>query len=210
MDPLYHFFFEQYDEYPDYLILLEIIAVLLGVASVWFAKKNNIWVYPTGMVSTAIFVFILWKFDLLGDMLINAYYFVMSAYGWHIWTRRIDAEHFTPMSRTTNNEQRLGIIIFTATLLFVYLVYEGFDKWNGWPAYADTFTTGIFFVAMWLMAKRKWEHWGLWIVGDLISIPLYLYKGLTFTALQYLVFLIIAIYGYRAWKQNLHKDLATV
>ena len=88
-------------------------------------------------------------------------------------------------------------------------LYRTFDRWTSWTAYVDTFTTAIFFVGMWLMARRKIEHWLFWIVGDLISIPLYFYKGLTVTSFQYIIFTIIALQGYRAWKQELsHQALA--
>ena len=207
MQPIFDFFFDQYSGYPTLFIILEIIAVIFGFLSVWYSKQNNILVYPTGIVSTLIFVYLLWQWQLLGDMMINAYYFSMSIYGWYIWTRKVDPEHYTPITSTTRKEQFQSVFIFLATLLFVFAVYEYFDKWNNWTAYVDTVTTAIFFVGMWLMAKRKIENWIYWIIGDLISVPLYFYKGLTFTSLQYLVFTIIAIYGYKAWKKNLRNDL---
>jgi len=205
MNPIFEFFFGQYQGYATVDILLEIIAVIFGFLSVWFSKQNKIWVFPTGMISTIIFVYLLLKWELLGDMMINAYYFIMSVYGWYIWTRKVDSSHVTPISETSKKEWRVGGIIFLSTLLFVFLVYKTFEKWNAWVAHVDTFTTAIFFVGMWLMAKRKVENWLFWIVGDLISAPLYFYKGLTFTSIQYLVFTIIAIFGYLAWKQNLNK-----
>jgi nicotinamide mononucleotide transporter len=75
--------------------------------------------------------------------------------------------------------------------------------WKGWVAYVDTLTTALFFVGMWLMAKRKIENWIFWIVADIISVPLYFYKGFTFSSLQYLGFTIIAIFGFLAWKKHL-------
>mgnify|MGYP001038247766 CR=1 FL=1 len=205
MSPIFEFFFGQYQGYATIDIALEIIAVIFGFLSVWYSKQNKIWVFPTGIVSTIIFVYLLLKWELLGDMMINAYYFLMSVYGWYIWTRKIDSTHVTPISETTKEEWKIGIIIFTATLLFVFLVYKTFEKWNGWVAYVDTMTTAIFFVGMWLMARRKIENWLFWIVGDIISVPLYFYKGLTFTSIQYFFFTIIAIFGYLTWKQNLNK-----
>ncbi len=207
MQPIFDFFFDQYSGYPTLFIVLEIIAVIFGFLSVWYSKQNNILVYPTGIVSTLIFVYLLWQWELLGDMMINAYYFSMSIYGWYIWTRKVDPTHYTPITSTTRREKYQSVFIFIATLLFVFAVYEYFDKWNNWTAYVDTLTTAIFFVGMWLMARRKLENWIYWIIGDLISVPLYFYKGLTFTSLQYLVFTIIAIYGYKAWKRNLRNDL---
>ncbi len=204
MSPIFDWFFAQYAEVPTYLIVLELIGVFFGFLSVWFSKQDNILVYPTGIISTAIFVYILAVYGLLGDMMINAYYFAMSIYGWYIWTRKVDATHYTPITKATKIENRQSVYIFIATLVFVFAVYEFFDKWNSWTAYVDTITTAIFFVGMWLMAKKKLENWIYWIIGDVISVPLYLYKGLVFTSFQYFLFTIIAIYGYRAWKKSLN------
>ncbi|MDT0678439.1 nicotinamide riboside transporter PnuC [Autumnicola musiva] len=207
MQPIFDFFFDQYYGTPTYLIVLELIGVFFGFLSVIYSKNDNILVYPTGIISTAIFVYILAIYGLLGDMMINAYYFSMSIYGWYIWTRKVDPEHFTPITNTTSKENWQSVYIFIATMVFVFAIYEYFEKWNNWTAYVDTVTTAIFFVGMWQMAKKKIENWIFWIVGDIISVPLYFYKGLTFTAIQYFIFTIIAIYGYKAWKRNLRNDL---
>lgn len=210
MSPIFDFLFGQYSDYSFTDIVLEITAVIFGFLSVWFSKQNKIWVFPTGMISTAIFVYLLLKWGLLGDMMINGYYFIMSVYGWYIWTRKIDKTHVTPISKASLKEKRISIFIFFATLVFVYIVYKTFDKWNGWVAYVDTVTTAIFFVGMWLMAKRKIENWLFWIIGDIISVPLYFYKGFTFTSFQYLGFTFIAIFGYLAWKKTLNKKTLTL
>lgn len=207
MSQVFDFFFGQYSSYETVDIVLEIVAVIFGFLSVWFSKQNNILVFPTGMISTSIFVYLLLKWGLLGDMMINGYYFIMSVYGWYIWTRKVDATHVTPISTISIKEKKLSIFIFIATLLFVFIVYKSFDKWTGWVAYVDTITTATFFVGMWLMARRKIENWIFWIIGDVISVPLYFYKGFTFTSFQYLGFTVIAIFGYIAWKKHLNKNL---
>lgn len=210
MSQLFDFLFGQYADYNPIDVWLEIIAVIFGFLSVWYSKQNKIWVFPTGMISTAIFVYLLLKWELLGDMMINGYYFIMSVYGWYIWTRKVDATHVTPISRTTSKEKKQSVAIFVATLVFVYAVYTVFDKWTSWTAYVDTVTTAIFFVGMWLMAKRKIENWIYWIIGDIISVPLYFYKGFTFTSFQYLLFTFIAIAGYLAWKKHLNNNQSTL
>lgn len=210
MNQIFDFFFGQYSDYQSMDIVLEIVAVVFGFLSVWFSKQNNILVFPTGMISTAIFVYLLFKWELLGDMMINGYYFAMSVYGWYIWTRKVDSTYVTPISTTTQKEKQISIGIFITTLFFVFVVYKSFDKWTSWVAYVDTLTTAIFFVGMWLMARRKIENWIFWIIGDVISVPLYLYKGFTFTSFQYLGFTIIAIYGYLAWKKYLNNNLQIV
>ena len=209
MPLLFEFLFGQYAQYAPVDIALEIIGVVFGFLSVWYAKRNLILVFPTGLISTAIFVYLLLKWELLGDMMINAYYFAMSIYGWYVWTRKSN-DSVTPITRTTSNEKRVSTLIFIATLAFVYIVYQTADKWTSWTAYVDTLTTAVFFVGMWLMARRKIENWIFWIVGDVISIPLYFYKGLTFTSFQYLIFTLVAIYGYLAWKKILNSSQVPV
>ena len=205
MSPVFDFLFGQYIGYATIDIVLEITGVLFGLMSVWYAKKNNIWVYPTGMISTSIFVYLLFKWALLGDMIINVYYFIMSAYGWYYWSKREEQVIVHPITSTTKKEFKTALLLFGASLLFIFWIYQIFDKWRDWTAYVDTLTTAIFFVGMGLMARRKIEHWLFWIVGDIISIPLYFYKGLSLTSLQYLIFTLIAIYGYRSWKKILDK-----
>ena len=207
MSPVFDFLFGQYSAYTSIDIVLEITGVVFGLLSVWYAKKNSIWVYPTGMISTSIFVYLLFTWSLLGDMIINAYYFIMSSYGWYYWSKREDQVIVHPITSTTQKELKTALLLFGASLLFIFWVYQVFDKWKDWTAYLDTLTTAIFFVGMGLMARRKLEHWLFWIVGDIISIPLYFYKGLTLTSLQYVIFTFIAIYGYRSWKKILDKTL---
>ena len=204
---MFEFLFEQYKDSPTSLIILEITAILFGLLSVWFAKKDNIWVFPTGIINTAIYVYLLWKWSLLGDMMINFYYVIMSIYGWYIWTRKKGDVVEFPISRMTLSEKKWSVVIFTLTVLFVVLVYTIFDKFTHWTSYVDTLVTGIFFVGMWLMARRKIENWILWIVGDILSIPMYFVKGYSFTGIQYLIFTIIAIFGYLEWKRTLQQKI---
>lgn len=206
MSPIFEFLFGQYSGYATIDIVLELIGILFGLLSVWYAKKNTVWVYPTGMISTAIFVYLLFKWALLGDMIINAYYFVMSVYGWYYWSKKEEEVIVHPITTTSKKEVKTAVLLFVASILFVFWVYQAFDKWTDWTAYVDTFTAAIFFVGMGLMARRKIEHWLFWIVGDIISIPLYFFKGLTLTSFQYIIFTLIAIYGYRSWKKILDKS----
>jgi len=205
---MFDLLFQQYLDYQTLDISLEIIAVVFGILSVWFSKKNNILVYPTGMISTSIFTYLLFKWSLLGDMMINAYYFMMSIYGWYIWTRKVN-NIVTPISKVSSPEKITSLIIFFFSLSFVYGIYNYFDKWGSYTSYIDNFTTAIFFVAMWLMANRKIENWIFWIIGNIISIPLYFYKGLTFTSIQYIIFTVIAISGYYTWKKILDNSNQT-
>ena len=199
------FLFSQYSTYSNTFIFLEITAVSMNIISVVYAKQNSILVYPTGIIGTGISVYILYNFSLLGDMIINGYFVIMSIYGWYYWSRKRDEVFINNISILKKKEYIQMVLLVIGSVIFIYLVYVQFDKWNSWTAYVDNTTTAIFFVAMWLMAKRKIESWIFWIVGDLITVPLYFYKGLTISSIQYLIFTVIAILGYLSWKKKLHK-----
>ena len=209
MQQIIEFLFGQYSEYSLTHTLLELFAVTMNIFSVIYAKRNSILVYPTGLIGTGIFVYILYNFSLLGDMIINFYFVLMSIYGWYYWAQRKDGEVLHNVSRTSTKEYYIILILGITSLLSIYFIYNFYDKWDSWTAYVDTITTAIFFVAMYLMARRKVESWIFWIIGDIITIPLYFYKGLTISSIQYLIFLILAILGYISWKKILNNSTRT-
>jgi len=204
MNDLIDFFVAPYATATALAIALEVLAVLLGILSVWYAKKENILVFPTGIFSTALYVYICFKFSLYGDVIINVYYTLMSVYGWFMWYRKIEGNSIE-ITQSTTKDMMWALVIFVTTAAFVVLVYLYFERFNRITDYFDTFTTGVFFAAMWLMANKKIEHWLFWIAGNIISIPLYFVKGLGFSELQFTIFLILAIQGYFEWKKHLNK-----
>jgi len=209
MNPIFEFLFGQYEGYATHQIVLEVTAVLFGLVSSLFSMKNSVWVYPTGIISTSIFVYLLWQWGLLGDLIINGYYFIMSVYGWYIWTRKVTETRYTPITKATKKEHYISAGIFVGTLLFIYAVYDFFEKWTSWTAYVDTITTAFFFVGMWFLAKRKIENWVYLLVGNIISVPLYFYKGYTISSMLYIIFVFISIAGYFAWKKRLNNPQET-
>jgi nicotinamide mononucleotide transporter len=206
MSHIFDFLFGQYAQYETYQIVLEAIAVFFGLASALFSWRNSIMVYPAGIISTFIFVYLLWQWGLLGDLIIQGYYFSMSIYGWYIWTRKVSPEKHTPISVATAKDHQLALLISGAALIGVFTVYTAFDKWNSWTAYVDTLTTALFFAGMWMLAKRKVENWLYLLAGNIISVPLYFYKGYTLSSLLYLMFIAVSILGYRTWVKNLNND----
>ncbi len=189
---------------------LEFFAAVLGIVSVWFAKKNKVLVYPTGMVSTLIYVWILFKNQLLGDLIINAYFFLMSIYGWFFWSKKDKGNFKNKISRMNLVESIFGLTVFILSFFTIMYLYNVSNWQESYVSSIDTFTTAIFCSAMWFMARRKVEHWILWIIGDVISVPLYFYKGLYLTSIQYLIFTIIAILGFFTWLKGLNKNKLTV
>ena len=176
---------------------LEGIAVVFGLASVYYSMKENILVFPTGIVSTLIYVWICLQVKLYADMGINAYYFSMSIFGWYIWTNPKPGKTAVPITwlGKTGIFQSLALWIFSYLVLYFVLI----NFTDSDVPYWDSFTTSSAFVGMWLMAKKKVENWIAWIITDLVSVPLYFYKGLVLTSFQFLVFTILALLGLIAW-----------
>lgn len=210
MSEIVDFFLNTYQNTPTSFIVLEAIAFVFGIASVWYAKKENILVYPTGLIATIITVYLLYKAEYFGDMMMNFYYSIMSVYGWWNWSRKKNDKVVVPISRTTFKEKIIGILLVILTMVVTYGVYNYFGTEIKTENYIDIFTSGIFFTAMWYMSNKKLENWTLWIFADLITVPLYAYRGLGMLSLQYLIFTILAIQGYIAWKKSLDKTQSTL
>lgn len=235
MEHFFNFFLEPYKDATAFDISLEAIAAFFGILSVWYAKKEKIAVYPTGIISTVIYIYICYRFILYGDMIVNTYYTLMSIYGWYMWSRINDQQQHIEITKTNSSDKLKTFGIFAFTSIFVIIVYRhynvmpnnlGFtesityafdnltsgnlENFRKVTPYLDTFTTGIFFAAMWLMANKKIEHWSFWIMGNIVSIPLYFVKGLGFTGIQYSIFLILAIYGLKEWKKTLDSNQQTL
>ncbi|MDH5400616.1 MAG: nicotinamide riboside transporter PnuC [Cyclobacteriaceae bacterium] len=183
---------------------LEAGGIVFGLASVWYAKKENILVFPTGIVSVLIYIYICAQFKLYADMSINGYYLVMSIYGWVVWGRTDMEKQHIPITACNTREKALYILSAVVAFFIIRFVLMGYTD-SDVPNW-DALTTAIFVVGMVLMARKKIENWVAWIVGDAISIPLYLYKGLAFTSFQFLVFTLMAVWGYMTWRRKLEMQ----
>ena len=205
MVELYDFFLEAYSTYSKLDIGLEFLAFSFGIISVIYAKKENILVYPTGIICTVITVYLLYKAQYFGDMMMNIYYSLMSIYGWWNWSRIKNDKYLLKITRFSKNDLGLTVFLFLLTVTITYAVYTFNLTEIKIPNYIDIFTSGIFFTAMWLMANKKLESWIFWIIGDIITVPLYAYRGLGMLSLQYIIFTILAIQGYIEWKKHLSR-----
>ncbi|WP_422089551.1 nicotinamide riboside transporter PnuC [Tenacibaculum ovolyticum] len=209
MSQVFDFFLDSYQNKSASIIFIEATIFVFGIISVWYAKKENILVYPTGLIATILSVYLLFKDKLIGDMMMNFYFSIMSIYGWWNWSRKKDDKYIVPISRTNTQEKIIGFILFILTVFITFLVYRSSGVKIETSNYIDMVTSGMFFTGMWYMAKKKLENWTLWIIADIITVPLYAYRGWGMLSLQYLIFTILAIQGYLAWKKNLDKNQLT-
>jgi nicotinamide mononucleotide transporter len=193
---------------------LEYIAVFAGIASVWFSRKENIWVYPTGLVNTIFYIYLSFKGGLLGEASVNFYYTIMSIYGWVLWTKK-DSHKNAILHITSSGEkewaQQIGFFITFYLAIFFALTYL---KKNFAPEaipWADAFASATAFTGMWLMTKKKIESWYWWIATNIASVPLYFVKQYVFTSVYYVVLLIMAVFGLLEWskRKNNYDNITT-
>jgi nicotinamide mononucleotide transporter len=194
----------QYQSIPNWQIGIEIIIFIFGVLSVYFAKKENELVYPTGIICTILSVYIMFNAKYYADMSINIYYSIMSVYGWFQWKKITNGEVLS-ISRTNLKEKIIGIVLFLITAIICIYIYKFFNYKLQINNYLDIFTTSLFFTAMWYMAKKKIENWTLWIVGNTFAVYIFFDRQLYIIAIQYIIFTILAISAYIEWKKYLAK-----
>lgn len=204
------FFLNSYKDKAVLDIFIEIIVFFFGIMSVIYAKKENILVFPVGLIATVLTVYLLYKVGYFADMTVNIYYSIMSVYGWINWSKKKGDVPEYQISRATKKQKWLGLLMFTITIFVMYGIYKLFDQPILQENYIDIFTTGIFFTGMWFMALKKIENWTLWIIGNLISIPLYGYRGLGILSLQFIIFTILAIMAYREWNAIIQQQTQNI
>jgi nicotinamide mononucleotide transporter len=184
---------------------LEFIAVLAGIASVWFSKKEQVLVYPVGLINTTIFVYLSFKGHLLGEASVNIYYTVMSVYGWWLWTRKNEQQQTILQIQFSSSKEVLQQLLFFAAFYVVLYTALYFSKTSFAPGaipWADALSSAAAYTGMWLMAKKKVESWYYWIATNIFSIPLYFVKGYVFTSVQFAVLLALAVAGLIAWRKK--------
>ncbi len=207
-----------YKTYSTLNIVLETIATLFGIISVYYTYKRNILVYPTTIISTFIFIYLFFNWGLYGETIINIYYTAMAAYGWILWQKNLEEDHkHVDVSWASKKEYFYATILFALSFLFILTIYYfrpviqyGFDMTYLAECklhytkidFVDATTTATFLIGMWMMARRKIDNWFFWIVGDLVMIPLMIYKGAVITSSQYIVLLILSFIGLLDWMKN--------
>ena len=206
MSELYNFFLDSYSSYSNLDIVLEFLAFWFGIISVIYAKKQNILVYPTGIICTITTMYLMYKVSLLGHIIVNLLYTLISIFGWWNWSRRENNDLVVKVSKFTSSDLSKSFLIFFFIVFTAYVAHNFFaTNFEGQIKELDILTSGIFVTAMWLMANKKLENWILWIIGNVITIPLYLFSNKIILSIQYVIFTILAIQAYIEWKKSLSR-----
>ncbi|MBP7180222.1 MAG: nicotinamide mononucleotide transporter [Dysgonomonadaceae bacterium] len=186
---------------------IEMFAALLGIISVWYARKENILVFPFGIVNVLIYIYICFTARLYANAGINAVYLISNIYGWYMWARKDENNGSLQITRNTSKQNVWSWVSVVVVYVAAFFVLREANKTDpdylhSYLPYIDSFNTSFFLVATILMAVKKAENWVFWIIGDLVSIPIFISQGLYFTGIQYTVFLVLAILGWIEWKKK--------
>lgn len=180
---------------------LEFVAVVFGIASVMLSRIEHIWVYPTGIINTTIYIYLCFLGGLYAEAGVNFYYTVMSIVGWVLWTQKKEGGEILHISKSNAKEWRNALVFFAACWLVLYVILKSFT--DSTVPLADGFASAAAYTAMWLMARKKLENWVWWGITNVASIPLYFIKGYVFTSFQYVVFLVLSVLGYLEWHRRI-------
>lgn len=192
---------------------LELIAVLAGIASVWFSRLENIWVYPTGLINTIIYVYLSFQWALIGEASVNLYYTILSIYGWILWSRKDRQQQYLLHITRSSTRQWLQHLSFFAVLYLVVFFALTYLKKDFAPMaipWADAFASATAYTGMWLMARKKLESWYWWIATNIASIPLYFVKHAVFTSVYYIILLVMAVSGLIEWLKKIKENTDVV
>lgn len=184
---------------------LEFIAVISGIVSVYFSQKANIWVYPTGIINTVIYIYLSFKGHLLGEASVNIFYTIMSIYGWILWSKKDDANNTVLAIEYSNGKEwflQLSFFTIIYAVIFYSLSYLKKDFAQGAIPAADAFASASAYTGMLMMARKKVESWFWWVITNTASIPLYFIKGYVFTSFQFVVLLAMAFVGWASWRKK--------
>ncbi len=183
--------------------VIQWLAVILGIAEVFLAKSNKIWLYPAGIASTAISVYILFAVGLYAECLLNLYYITMSIYGWWYWVKKKDKPAIKISYCSRNEWVIVSLIIILSfailSLLLKYYTPSTVPVWDAW-------VSATAWAGMWLLSRRKIENWILLNISNLFAIPLLVYKQLPLFAGLTLFLFIVAVFGYKEWRTKIFEE----
>ena len=181
----------------------EWLSFLCQLLSVWLAARNHVGVYPVGMVGVILASYLYLYVanpPLYADAMLNLYFFLMSLYGWILWVRKKNHTYRYPISYCSRTEWLSGLLWCASSWLLIYLTLRHYTDSN--TPVMDAFVSSTALTSMWWMARRKIENWPAWILSNAVAIPLNYYKGFLLFSLMYVLFLLLAVYGWRSWIQS--------
>jgi len=191
--------------------LLEIVGVVSGLVYLYLEVKEMVWLWPVGIITSALFVVVFYESKFYADMALNIYYVIISIYGWYVWlygargnSKGAKAKPL-PISRTPAYIWKYLVLAFLLMFLLMEWVLASFTD-SPVPV-GDAFTTALSVVATWMLARKYIEQWWLWVIVNSVSLGLYLWKGLYPTSFLFFFYTTLAVVGYYHWRKRMEASL---
>ena len=185
---------------------LELIGTIVGLVYLWLEYKASVYLWITGIIMPAIYIFVYYEAGLYADFGINIYYLIAAIYGWVSWTFYKSKGESSERPITYTPRIYIFPLLLTFFVSFIGIAWILMEFTNSDVPWLDSFTTAWSIVGMWMLAKKYIEQWLTWIIVDIVSIGLYIYKDLYFTAALYALYTVIAVLGYFNWKKIMQND----
>lgn len=188
---------------------IEVFGALSGMIFIILEIRQNIWLWPLGLLTSLIYVWVFFNTKFYADMGLQVYYILISIYGWYWWLKG-GKNSETGSLVITGVSARLAWKLLFVLLLIFFTIWFVLSKYTDSPVPGwDAFTTALSVIATWMLARKIIEHWILWVIVDIVSMALYIYKGLYPTVILFGVYTVMAVIGYRKWKaDNSYKRVA--
>jgi nicotinamide mononucleotide transporter len=182
---------------------IELLGLVFGLLYIVFSIKQNIWCWPVGFITSALYIYVFFNTKFYADMGLQVYYLLVSVYGWYHWMFGSKSKKQDDL-KIARTKLKLAVYLSLAfIILFILISYILVNFTDSEIPYWDAFTTAASFVATWMLARKLIEHWIIWVIVDTVSLGLYIYKGLYPTVILFAVYTLLAILGYVAWKKQL-------
>jgi nicotinamide mononucleotide transporter len=186
--------------------LVEIIGAILGAIYVFLSIKQNVLTWLFGLLTSMLYVYVFFDSGFYADMSLQSYYVLVSIYGWIIWARGKETEGRKEELPVSNTSRKLFFILLPISLLLWILIYIVLKRFtDSIVPVGDSFTTALSIVATWMLARKKIEHWIVWVVVDAICMILFAWKGLYPTVVLYLIYTAAAVWGYFEWNKDIRR-----
>jgi len=182
---------------------IELLGALFGLLYIILSIKQNIWCWPIGLITSALYIYVFFVTKFYADMGLQVYYLVVSIYGWYFWMFGGKSTKKDDLKISNIGFRRFLYITVATAVLFGIIAFILINFTDSEIPYWDAFTTAGSFVATWMLARKIIEHWLIWIIVDSVSLGLYIYKGLYATVILFAVYTLLAVIGYIEWKKEL-------
>ncbi|WP_240925081.1 nicotinamide riboside transporter PnuC [Maribellus sediminis] len=185
---------------------IELLGAILGIIYIYFSIRQNILTWPTGLLTSALYVVVFFQAKLYADMGLQAYYVVISLYGWYFWLKGKKPQEQEQVPVRLSSKRLRYILILASVVLYAIILYILINFTDSDVPHMDAMTTALSIVATWMLAKKYIGHWLIWIFVDAFSAGLYVYKGLWPTVILFVIYTVMAVLGYLEWKKDLKTD----